>query len=42
MTLGACSVAALGIVVAALRRGKARLVSAPKVTAHGIGRSLGP
>jgi DNA-binding IclR family transcriptional regulator len=53
MTLGACSVAvpvrhgddvvaALGIVVASLRRDKARLVSALTVAAHGIGRSLGP
>ena len=53
MTLGACSVAvpvrrgddvvaALGIVVPSLRRDKARLVSALQVTAHGIGRSLGP
>jgi len=53
MTLGACSVgvpihhgdgvvAALGIVVPSLRRDKARLVSALKVAAHGIGRSLAP
>ena len=53
MTLGACSVAvpiyrgdyvaaALGIVVPSLRRDKARLVSALKVAAHGISRSLGP
>lgn len=53
MTLGACSVAvpirrgddviaALGIVVPSLRRGKARLVSALTVAAHGIGRTLGP
>jgi DNA-binding IclR family transcriptional regulator len=52
MTLGACSVAvpiyrgddvaaALGIVVPSLRRDKARLVSALKVAAHGISRSLG-
>ncbi|WP_116950955.1 IclR family transcriptional regulator [Jiangella endophytica] len=52
MTLGACSVAvpvhrdadvvaALGIVVRSLRRDKQRLVSALKVAAHGIGRSLG-
>ena len=49
--LGACSVAvpiqraaevvaALGIVVPSLKRDKARLVSALKVAAHGIGRSL--
>jgi DNA-binding IclR family transcriptional regulator len=54
MTLGACSVAvpiyrgeddvaaALGVVVPSLRRDKARLVSALKVAAHGIGRSLSP
>ena len=53
MTLGACSVAvpvrrgeevaaALGIVVPRLRRDRARLVSALRVAAHGIGRSLGP
>jgi DNA-binding IclR family transcriptional regulator len=53
MTLGACSVAvpiyrgddvaaALGIVVPSLRRDKARLVSALKVAAHVIGRSLSP
>jgi DNA-binding IclR family transcriptional regulator len=53
MTLGACSVAvpiyrgddvaaALGIVVPSLRRDKARLVSALKVAAHGISRSLTP
>ena len=53
MTLGACSVAvpihrgddavaALGIVVPSLRRDKGRLVSALKVAAHGIGRSLSP
>lgn len=52
MTLGACSVAvpvyqgkevvaALGIVVPNLNRGKGRLVSALQVAAHGIGRSLG-
>ena len=51
MTLGACSVAvpvrrgddvaaALGIVVPSLRRDKSRLVSALKVAAHGISRSL--
>jgi DNA-binding IclR family transcriptional regulator len=51
MTLGACSVgvpvhrgdhvvAALGIVVPSLRRDKTRLVSALKVAAHGISRSL--
>jgi len=52
MSLGACSVAvpvrqpggevvaALGIVVAGLQRDKARLVSALRVAAHGIGRSL--
>jgi len=51
MTLGACSVAvpvrrgddvvaALGIVVRSLKRDKARLVSALKVAAHGISRSL--
>lgn len=51
MTLGACSVAvpirqgddvvaALGIVVASLRRDRTQLVSALKVTAHGISRSL--
>jgi DNA-binding IclR family transcriptional regulator len=53
MTLGACSVAvpvrrgddvvaALGIVVPSLRRDKARLISALKVAAHGISRSLAP
>ena len=53
MTPGACSVAvpvrrgndvvaALGIVVPSLRRDKARLVSALKVAAHGISRSLSP
>jgi DNA-binding IclR family transcriptional regulator len=53
MTLGACSVAvpvwqggevtaALGIVVPTLRRDKARLISALRVAAHGISRSLGP
>ncbi len=53
MTLGACSVAvpvergeavvaALGVVVPSLRRDKARLVSALRVAAHGISRSLGP
>ena len=53
MTLGACSVAvpiyrgddvaaALGIVVPSLRRDKARLVSALKVAAHGISRTLSP
>jgi DNA-binding IclR family transcriptional regulator len=53
MTLGACSiavpiqrddevVAALGIVVPSLKRDKARLVSALRVAAHGIGRSIGP
>lgn len=53
MSLGACSaavpirgpdetvVAALGVVVPSLRRDRARLVSALKVAAHGIGRSLG-
>lgn len=35
-------VATLGIVVPSLRRDKARLVSALKVAAHGIGRSLSP
>ena len=51
MTPGACSVAvpiqraaevvaALGIVVPSLKRDKARLVSALKVAAHGISRSL--
>ena len=51
MTLGACSVAvpvrqhaeviaALGIVVPNLNRGKGRLVSALQVAAHGIGRSM--
>jgi DNA-binding IclR family transcriptional regulator len=52
MTLGACSVAvpvhdrggavvaALGFVVAGLRRDRARLVSALQVAARGIGRSL--
>ena len=52
MTLGACSVAvpvrdragtvvaALGFVVASLRRDRARLVSALQVAARGIGRSL--
>jgi DNA-binding IclR family transcriptional regulator len=52
MTLGACSVAvpiraggpdvvaALGIVVASLRRDKVRLVSALQVAAEGIGREL--
>ena len=51
MSLGACSVgvpirqgddvvAALGIVVASLKRDKAQLVTALKVTAHGISRSL--
>lgn len=51
MTLGACSVAvpvrraddvvaALGIVVPTLRRDKNRLVTALRVAAHGIGRSL--
>ncbi|MFG2039862.1 IclR family transcriptional regulator [Dactylosporangium sp. NPDC048998] len=51
MSLGACSVAvpiqrnetdivALGIVVPSLRRDKQRLVSALKVAAHGIGRTL--
>jgi hypothetical protein len=33
-------VAALGIVVPSLKRDKARLVSALKVAAHGISRSL--
>jgi DNA-binding IclR family transcriptional regulator len=53
MTLGACSVAvpiyrgddvaaALGIVVPSLKRDRARLVSALKVAAHGISRSLIP
>lgn len=54
MSLGACSVAvpvrapdgsvvaALGIVVAGLRRDRARLVAALQVAAHGIGRSIGP
>lgn len=52
MTLGACSaavpvtvggqvVAALGIVVADLRRSRGRLVAALRVAAQGIGRSLG-
>ena len=52
MTLGACSAAvpigrggdvtaALGIVVPSLRRDEGRLVSALKVAAHGISRSLG-
>lgn len=51
MTVGACSVAvpicrgdetiaALGIVVASLKRDKVRLVSALKVAAHGISRSV--
>ena len=53
MTLAACSVAvpvqhgdavvaAFGIVVPSLRRDKARLVSALKVAAHGIGLTLDP
>lgn len=53
MSLGACSVAvpirvkdgavvaALGIVVPSLKRDRARLVSALKVAAQGVGRSLG-
>lgn len=52
MTLGACSaavpvwhgdevVASIGVVVASLRRDKARLVTALQVAARGIGRSLG-
>lgn len=52
MSLGACSVgvpiwgrdgtvvAALGIVVASLKRDRARLVAALQVAAHGIGRSI--
>ena len=51
MSLGACSVAvpvrrddqvvaALGLVVADLRRAQARLVAALQVTARGVGRSL--